>query len=96
MNGGDGCVTLELHGALRYEAGARDVSLPSDVGTLRAALLRLVEDCGERASRMLFDRDGKVWRSVVLLVNGEPVKHGLETELNEGDTVSILLPLAGG
>ncbi len=96
MSDDNGRVTVRLHGALRHEAGTRDVDLPGDIGTVGAALQRLGDRYGERASHMIFDRNGNVWRSLILLVNEEPAKLGPETRLKDGDTVSILLPLAGG
>jgi molybdopterin converting factor small subunit len=96
MSDGNGCVTVRLHGALRHEAGTRDIALPGDIGTVGDALRRLGEQYGERASHMIFDRNGNVWRSLILLVNEEPAKLGPETQLKGGDVISILLPLAGG
>jgi molybdopterin converting factor small subunit len=92
----NGGVTVRLHGALRHAVGTRDVVLSDGVGTIGDALRLLAEQHGERAARMIFDRQGSVWRSLILLVNEEPASFGPETPVGSGDTISILLPLAGG
>lgn len=92
----NGAVTIRLHGALRYEVGSPNVTLPGDIGTVGAALRQLASGHGARAHDMLFDGAGEVWRSVILLVNEEPTSLGIETPVQSGDVVTVLLPLAGG
>ncbi len=96
MGNGNGTVTVRLHGALRHEVGMRDIALPAGVETVCDALRLVGERYGERASHMIFDRQGNVWRSLILLVNEEPAKLGPETRLSSDDVITILLPLAGG
>jgi molybdopterin converting factor small subunit len=91
-----GGVTVRLHGALRHAVGTRDVVLSDSVGTIGDALRLLAGQHGERAAQMIFDRHGSVWRSLILLVNEEPASLGPDTPVQRGDTISILLPLAGG
>jgi molybdopterin synthase sulfur carrier subunit len=46
----------------------------------------------------LFDDDGQVPEFVSILKDGRDIAHidGLETELEEGDTISLFPPVAGG
>ena len=46
----------------------------------------------------LFDDDGRVPEFVSILKNGRDITHidGLATELEDGDTVSLFPPVAGG
>jgi len=92
----NGGVTVRLHGALRHAVGKRDVVLSSEIATIADALRLLADQHGEGAARMIFDRHGKVWRSLILLVNEEPATLGPDTPVQSGDTISVLPPLAGG
>lgn len=96
MNECNGGVTLRLHGALRHAVGSRDIVLSNYLGTIADALRLLAEQQGETVARMIFDRQGRVWRSLILLVNEEPAGLGPDTPVKSGDTISILPPLAGG
>ena len=96
MNECSGDVKVRLHGALQHEVGSKEVALPGDVGTVKEALCCLADRYGERASDMIFNRSGDVWRSLILLVNDEPARLGPDTGLSGGDIVTVLLPLAGG
>jgi hypothetical protein len=46
--------------------------------------------------RFILDGEGDLWRSLILLLNDEPVTDGRETHVTAGDVITILLPLAGG
>ena len=59
-------------------------------------LLNLVFDTQERRKK-IFD-NGKIKPYIIILKNGRHIQHldGVETELKEGDKVSIFPPIAGG
>jgi molybdopterin synthase sulfur carrier subunit len=59
-------------------------------------LLNLVFNTHERRER-IFD-NGKLKPHIIVMKNGRHIQHlkGLKTELNEGDTVSVFPPIAGG
>ena len=59
-------------------------------------LLNLVFNTHERRER-IFD-NGKLKPHIIVMKNGRHIQHlkGLETELNEGDTISVFPPIAGG
>lgn len=73
-------------------------SLEIEVGTGATVedLLNLVFNTPERRQR-IFD-NGKLKPHINVMKNGRHIQHlkGLETELNEGDTVSVFPPIAGG
>ncbi len=89
-------ITLRLYGALRQAAGSREVQLDLREATLGEVLHSFTKDHAPQASEMLFDREGNLWRSLILLLNEEPAGSGSQTRVQAGDVVSILLPLAGG
>jgi molybdopterin converting factor small subunit len=95
-NGHGGTITLRLYGALRQAAGGREVQVAAGEATLGEVLHRFTTDHAPHASDMLFDREGNLWRSLILLLNEEPADDGPQTRVQAGDVVSVLLPLAGG
>ena len=96
MSGSGGTVTLRLYGALRQAAGSREVELPCPGGTVKQVLRDFAEAHVPRAANLLFDRQGNIWSSLIVLVNEEPVAHEGPTPVQAGDVVSVLMPLAGG
>jgi MoaD family protein len=89
-------VKLRLFSALRDIAGAKEVEVDADGLSIKDALGKFEERYGEKARTTLFDKQGEVMASVLLLVNGEAVSHGAATAVKAGDTVQVLLPTAGG
>ena len=71
--------------------------MEAERGTLRELLMGL-EDRYPGFTQTIVDQDGGLHRFVNLYVNDEDVRYlgSLETEVNEGDTVSILPAVAGG
>ncbi len=95
MSANGATITVRLYGALRHAVGSREVDLSCEQVTLKDALQHLAEE-HTRTSDLLFDREGNVWGSVILLLNDEPAADGPATPVKDGDVVSILMPLAGG
>jgi MoaD family protein len=89
-------VKLRLFSALREIAGAKEVEVEGEDLSIKAALERFADRFGERAKETVFDAEGEIQRSVLLLVNGERAEEGAATRVKCGDTVAVLLPTAGG
>ena len=89
-------IRLRLFASLREIAGSKDIEIEGDELSVKQALERFAERFGQRAKDILFDQQGQVWPSVLLLVNGEAADSGPETRVKSGDEVSVLLPTAGG
>jgi len=89
-------IRLRLFSSLREIARAKEVEIQGDMLTIKDALARFAERHGEKAHQILFDKQGQVWPSVLLLVNGEAADSGPATRVKSGDVVSVLLPTAGG
>lgn len=95
MSGNGGTITLRLYGALRHAVGSREVQLPGGEATVKETLRSLTQH-HQRAAALLFDGQGNVWDSLILLLNEEPAAEGPATPVRSGDVVSVLMPLAGG
>ena len=89
-------VKLRLFSALREIAGSKEVDVEVEDISIKGALEKFVEKYGEKARRILFNKDGELGPSVLLLVNGETAPDGGETRVSSGDTIQVLLPTAGG
>ena len=79
----------------RFTAGSEEVSAAgANVGTVVEDLERQFSGIKER----LCDEEGKVRRFVNIYVNGDDIRFlkDLETELKDGDEVSIVPAIAGG
>lgn len=75
-------ITVKLYGLLRLDSGIRERQM--EAGTVRDVYDRLTElGLGRQAL------DG-----CVILVNGKPA--GKRQKLQDGDTVQLLSPVAGG
>jgi len=89
-------ITLRLFGPLSSALGRKEASLLWAEGTVQEALLRFVEEHGPSVRGFLFDSRGSLWRSLIVLVNDEPVADLHTTLVKAGDSITLLLPLAGG
>ncbi len=89
-------IKLRLFSALREIAGAKEVEVEGDDLPIEVALKKFAAKYGDKAQATLFDRQGELLPSVLLLVNGEAAENGGATCVSPGDTVQVLLPTAGG
>ena len=89
-------VTVKLPTILRKHAGG-EAKVDAEGATLRELLTNLESTYPGITKNVLAD-DGGLHRFINVYVNDEDVRYlgSLETELNEGDTVSVLPAVAGG
>jgi sulfur-carrier protein len=89
-------VTVKLPTILRKHAGG-EAKIEAEGATLRELLGNLESSYPGITKNVLAD-DGGLHRFINVYVNDEDVRYlgSLETELNEGDTVSLLPAVAGG
>lgn len=88
---------MEYFSALRDKTGAPEAIVEFIGTTVMDLVDALVGVHGEFFREQLLEGDG-IRSMVKILVNGRDVRgiRGLYTELEEGDTVSIFPPAAGG
>jgi len=89
-------VNVKLPTILRKHAGG-EARVEADGSTLRELLANL-EGSYPGITKNVLTGDGGLHRFINVYVNDEDVRYlgSLETELKEGDTVSILPAVAGG
>ncbi len=89
-------IAIRIPPALRsFTGGADEVAVP--VGTVQAAIDAL-ESAHPGIKERICGADGKVLRFVNLFVGEEDIRmlDGLETAIQEGETLSIIPAMAGG
>ena len=87
-----------------YVAVGDLAAIPEETVELPASadIRRLLEYLGEEHGSALTDRvlqsDGRIWPAVAIILNGSNVSlyQGLDTQLTDGDVVSVLPVVAGG
>ncbi len=89
-------ITLRLFGPLRDAVGQAQICLPCAGATVKEVMVRFAEERGDAVRPFIFDGEGNLWRSLILLLNGEPIGDSQSTRVKAGDVLSLLLPLAGG
>jgi molybdopterin synthase sulfur carrier subunit len=89
-------VTVKLPTILRKHARG-EAKVDAEGATLRDLLTNL-ESSYPGITKNVLAEDGGLHRFINVYVNDEDVRYlgSLETELNEGDTVSLLPAVAGG
>jgi molybdopterin synthase sulfur carrier subunit len=89
-------VTVKLPTILRKHAGG-EAKVDAEGATLRELFTNL-ESSYPGITRNVLAEDGGLHRFINVYVNDEDVRYlgSLETELNDGDTVSLLPAVAGG
>ena len=72
---------------------SRNVEVDLQAGcTVQSLLERLAEMYGKSFERGIWGQDGKLF--VAIMLNG--VSTGLKTQLNDGDDIVLVPPIAGG
>ena len=96
-------VKVKVTGYLRFRGLIGDqpsLELETEKATLRAALKVLCDQHGERLESILFDPSTKeIRRSNLILLNGQPyinLGKRLDTELKDGDEITLCPVIAGG
>lgn len=93
-------VTVKFFALVRELTGRREEVVDlDDQATVRALLLRLVEEHGAKFNDYVFDPDSKEPRGhLQFLVNGRNIalNKGLDTILQDGCSFAILPPVGGG
>lgn len=95
------CVTTRITfmGDIRKLAGRREMEVTLAEGSSLSDLLGyLCESLGEAFAKRLFDRDGSLYRHVIVSVNGTDFRQlgGLQTSLAGGEIDILILPVWDG
>ncbi|MFQ6075865.1 MAG: MoaD/ThiS family protein [Candidatus Bathyarchaeia archaeon] len=93
-------VRVLFHSVLAEVTGTKEASLSlHQGGTVRELFNALSKRYGDGFDERLFDpKTGRIRRFILVTVNGRDIRHldRLETELGDGDEVTILPMAAGG
>ena len=90
-------VTVNYFGQLRQLAGVASESAEPPEGTSVQDCLKDVADSyGQGFVEILFGEEGRLRRTVMVLVNDTPLPRDAPRTLNDGDEVTLLTAIAGG
>lgn len=90
-------ITVDYFGPLRQIAGVESESGEWSEGmSVQACLRDLADRYGEEFSGIVFQADGALRASLVVLVNGAAIAKAQEHALRDGDQVNLLAAIAGG
>jgi molybdopterin synthase sulfur carrier subunit len=89
-------IEVQFFATFREIFESKCVQMEVGSGSTVKDLLNLVCNTRERRERV-FD-NGKLKPYILVMKNGRHIQHlkGLATELNDGDTISVFPPIAGG
>ncbi len=83
---------------LEYGLSELNLELPEEDITIKDLLKIIDIKTGKNISKKLFTDDKKVKTSAIVLVNGKNIFHirGLDTNIRDGDVISLFPPGGGG
>lgn len=90
-------IKIKLFATLREKAGTKEINL--EAGSIKEALNQIVEE-NEELEEVIFrsQKREELEESITVIKDGRNIIYldGLETELDEGDTVSVFPAVGGG
>lgn len=90
-------VTVEYSAQLRKTIGCAAEELEVDSGaTVQQTVTRIAKREGQPVEGLLLAKEGRPSSSILLCVNDEQVFWSTPRALEEGDTITITTPIAGG
>jgi molybdopterin converting factor small subunit len=90
-------IRFSTNGVLRDHLGAEEFILEfQETATLRDVVNRVAGELEEHHRKILVDSDGIIQRGMMIVINDEMVQGDTAVPLENGDNVSILMPMAGG
>ena len=89
-------VNVTLYGALAKITGEKTTDIKTS--TLKEAMIALTVKYGEQFKNRIYDEKGKLRRFINIYVNGKDIRflNYIDTQLNDGDKVSIIPAVGGG
>ena len=92
-------IAIRLFGVLKVAIGSRQIDLELDLARMTVGDIPdlLISRYGDPVAQLLYGKE-EPFDNLRVLINGQDhmVLQGLETELKQGDIVTLLPPLSGG
>lgn len=90
-------IQLSYFAQIRHATGESTLTLTlDDQATVLQALSIAADRYGDSFRKLILSGPDQIQPGIILLVNGIPVSTGIKTTLNNGDSVSLFSPVAGG
>ena len=85
--------SVKLPVGMTTAGGEREIGCEA---TTVAEALELAVTAEPRLKQRIFREDGRMWAGVFLNARNVNALGGLDTPLNDGDTISVVPPISGG
>ncbi|MCQ5375064.1 MAG: MoaD family protein [Methanomassiliicoccales archaeon] len=91
-------VIFKTFGHIASSIGTTEAKIETNGNTVQDFLGALIEKYGDRISKILFPKESQISDLIYILVNGRNIRHinGLQTEIRNGDVISVFPVTAGG
>mgnify|MGYP000406753067 CR=1 FL=1 len=89
-------VRVKYFGKVRSSTGKSEEEIDFSGNTINDLLKYLSEIYGQKFSKQIFAKDGKLANDIIILLNHKSVGDNLNIQLSDGDTISILPFVSGG
>ncbi|MEM7234535.1 MAG: MoaD/ThiS family protein [Planctomycetota bacterium] len=90
-------IRVKYWGQIKQAAGVADDDVDVDAPcTIRSVLDAVVAKRGDDVAKHLLDDSGSIRPSLLVVVDEEQIPPNSEKELEEGTTITLLPPIAGG
>lgn len=90
-------IHIKYFAQVKKEAGKGSETLEFEAGIdLQKCIKILSAKHTKSFNEMLYDESGAYRDSVILIINNDQVRYAENPELNEGDELMIMSPIAGG
>jgi MoaD family protein len=90
-------IQIKYFAQVKKEAGKGSETLEMEAGiNLQSCVEKLSTRHTKSFREMLYDESGAYRDSVILIINNDQVRYAENPELNEGDELMIMSPIAGG
>lgn len=91
-------MTFKTFGHIAAAVGVTEARVDVSGNTVQDFLHSLTEKFGERISKILYPKGSELSEVIYILVNGRNIRHlsGLQTQIKDGDIISVFPLTAGG
>lgn len=91
-------VIFKTFGHIASSIGTTEANIETNGKTVQDFLSALTEKYGDRISKIIYPKGSQISDLIYILVNGRNIRHinGLQTEIKDGDVISVFPVTAGG
>lgn len=90
-------INVNFSSQIKRQANLTSLTIEVDPACSIPALVHgIVSDCGDPLRQFILDKSGNVHPSLIIVMNDRRLDPNQPVEFNDGDTIELLSPIAGG